>query len=811
MAIESGLSLPGGYTEEEILPEGDLEFEIEGEEPLEEEIDEEALMAAMASQEHDANLAEHMDEDALTSLAVDLCKSIKDDKTSRKDWEQILEKGLELLGTKYQESSDLFEGASGVVHPLLAKAVVQFQAQAYGELFPAGGPVKYQVAGDASVEVIQQAERVKKHMNYEVTEDMEEYEEEFDNLLFKLPIDGSAFKKTYWDELLGRPASKFVAAKDIIAPYTAGDLNTTPRFAHAVPVKTNNMKQMMLSGFYRDVDLGEPGEKTESELEVKQAKIEGVEANSQERDEYIVFEVHVTMELDGFEEESMGVGVPYIVSIEEETEKVLAIRRNWNENDERKRRKDYFAHYKFLPGTGFYGFGLTHMIGNLSITATALLRMLIDAGVFHNLPAGFKAKGMRIRGDNEPLKPGEFRDVDVPGGNLRDQIIPLPFKEPSNTLVALLGMIVDSGNEFAATTNEKIADSNQQAPVGTTVALIEQGMKVMSGVHKRLHRAQKNDLRILARIIQENQTEYPYDVPGKRRDILVEDFDARVDILPVSDPNIFSMTQRISRAQTQLQIVTSAPELHGKKGMYEALRRMYAALGVQDIDSILPPMEEPQPKDPATEASEALTGEPMQAFKGQNHALHIDTHIATMSLPSMVNPVVQLGFESHIFEHISMRATEETEEEFKDQTELIGEMDPELQDPAAIELNQKKQDAICNRVSKYIQEYAKVREEAGAGNEEDPLVTIRKQELALQSTKLVNDQKDKAARLDFDRQRGQAADILGFRRDDTSRHASDQRTEVARERIASSEDQTEDRLDSSEKIAAMRPTGGGGE
>ena len=806
MAIEPAL-LPGSIPfSEEIEPEDELEISIEGEEVIEELIDEEAMNAALAASMHDANLADHMSDDALASLSKDLTKSIEDDKTSRKEWEQILEKGLELLGTKYQENTDLFEGASGVVHPILAKAVVQFQAQAYVELCPANGPVKTRVAGDALPEIVQQANRVEKFMNYEITEDMEEFEEEFDNLLFRLPLDGSAFKKTYFDEILQRPVSKFVAAKDIVIPYTAGDIGTVQRFVHVVPISKNDMNQMIATGFYRDIDLGEPSQERQSQLEEREKDVEGIEV-SKDRDEYTILEVHVTTELEGFEEESQGVGVPYIITIEEDTEKILAIRRNWDEGDERKKRKNYFSHYKFLPGTGFYGFGLTHMIGNLSITSTAILRMLIDAGTFANLPGGFKAKGMRIRGDNDPVKPGEFRDVDVPGGNLREQIIPLPFKEPSSTLLALLGSIIDAGKEFAATTNEKLADSNQQAPVGTTVALMEQGMKVMSGVHKRLHRAQKNEFRILSRIIKENYVEYPYEVSGKRSDVLAEDFDARVDILPVSDPNVFSMTQRISMAQVQLQMVASNPGLHGQKGQYEAFRRMYSALGVPDIEAILPLPKEPAPKDPATEASEALTGEAMQAFVGQDHALHVDVHVASMSLPSMVNPVVQLAFESHILEHIAFRAKEEADAELQEITDAIPSMPPELQERAVHELEMRKAKMIAEKVSVYIDGYLKLRQESGGGEQEDPLVAIRKQELALQTEKLRQEAKRDADKMMFDRERGQAADVLGFKRIGESRHATDSRTQVARERITSNEEQSDERNNTMLESSQIRASG----
>ena len=808
MAIEPVLPVGGSFPVlDEVIIQEDLDIFIEGEEDPE-DVDVEAMEAAAASQEHDANLAAHLDDNELLSISTELCKSIEDDKSSRKDWEKTLEKGLELLGTSYHENADLFEGASGVVHPLLAKAVVQFQAQAYGELFPAGGPAKAKIAGNSSIETIRQADRVTGFLNYQITEEMEEYEEEFDNLLFKLPIDGSAFKKTYWDDILGRPVSKFVPAKDIVAPHTASDINTLTRFTHVTNISTNAMNQMMASGFYRGIDLGKPAQENKSSLEKREDDVEGL-SPANERDEYTIFEVHVTMELDGFEEESMGIGVPYIVTIEEDSRKVLAIRRNWNESDPRKKRINYFSHYKFLPGTGFYGFGLTHMIGNLSITATAILRMLIDAGTFANLPGGFKSKGMRIRGDNEPIKPGEFRDVDVPGGNLRDAIIPLPFKEPSNTLLLLLGKVIDSGNEFAATTNEKLSDSNQQAPVGTTVALLEQGMKVMSGVHKRLYRAKKNDLRILARIDKENYTEYPYEVSGKNRDVFVEDFDSRVDILPVADPNIFSMTQRISMAQVQLQMVTSDPELHGKKGRHEAYSRMYAALGISDIEMILPPLDEPQPKDPATEASEALTGAPMYAFVGQDHAMHIDTHVATMSLPSMVNPVVQLSFESHILEHLSMRATEEVNQEFSEKEDVLRDLSPQLQEGAEKELVEAKQKAIAAKVRDYIDAYSKLRQESASGDEEDPLVTIRKQELALEGEKLRQSAKQDSSELSLKRERGEAADVLGFKNADNNRHATDMRSKIARERIDSNEGQTQDRIQSQKEVALMRPSRGG--
>jgi|1_EtaG_2_1085319.scaffolds.fasta_scaffold01036_4 hypothetical protein len=809
MAIEPVLE--AGYPPNE---DAELENELEeievvdeGAEP-EPEVDEEAMTAAAAAMEHDANLADHLDKDTLTKISSDLLKSIDDDKSARKDWEKTLEKGLELLGTAYEEHGELFEGASGVVHPLLSKAVVQFQAQAYGELYPAGGPAKAHIVGVANPSMVQQGERVKDFINYLVTEEMEEFEEEFDNLLFRLPIDGSAFKKTYWDDALGRPASRFVLAHDLIVPYTTNDIRTCTRFAHEVEMSINTMDMMMASGAYLDIDLGEPEEETVSELEETDLDVQGI-TTSNEREEYTLFEVHVTMVMEGFEEESQGVGVPYIVTIEEGSRKILAIRRNWNEGDESKKRKSYFSHYKFMPGLGFYGFGLTHMIGNLSITATALLRMLIDAGVFSNLPGGFKAKGMRIRGDNEPIKPGEFRDVDVPGGNLKEQIIPLPFKEPSSTLLQLLGMIIEAGNDFASSTNEKIADSNEQAPVGTTIALLEQGLKVMSGVHKRCHRAQKNELRNLNRIVGENYTEYPYEVSGKSRDVLAEDFNSKVDVLPVSDPNIFSMTQRVSMAQTELRMVTSDPELHGKKGKHEAYRRMYSALGVQDIEAILPPPEEPKPKDPATEASEALTGEPMYAFEGQDHATHIDVHVACMSLPTMINPVVQLSFESHILEHMALQAKEQADQEFEQRVESISKLSPEVQQGAAQSLEKEKSAFIADAVGKLIDKYAEMRKEAGAGQDEDPLVTIRKQELAIKTEELRQSAKKDADKMAFDRERGQAADVLGFKRDATAKYTSDQRTQVARERIASSDEQKEDSIESAEKIARMRPSGGG--
>ena len=532
-------------------------------------------------------------------LGSSLYQNYQDYKTSRKDWERSYREGLDLLGFKYDNRTEPFQGASGATHPVLAEAVTQFQSLAYKELLPADGPVRTQILGLATPDKVQQAGRVKDFMNYQLMDQMKEYEPEFDQMLFYLPLAGSSFKKVYYDDLLGRAVSKFVPADDLIVPYSATSLDDAESIIHRIQISENDLRKQQVSGFYRDIEL-KPSDGTESEVQQKEKEIDG-QTKSRNEDIFNLLECHVNLDLEGFEDmnqmtgEPTGIKLPYVVTIEEGSREILSIRRNYEPNDPKKNKIQYFVHFKFLPGLGFYGFGLIHMIGGLSRTATSALRQLLDAGTLSNLPAGFKQRGIRIRDDAQSIQPGEFRDVDAPGGNIRDAFMMLPFKEPSQTLLALMGVVVQSGQRFASIADLQVGEGNQQAAVGTTVALLERGSRTMSAIHKRIYAALKLEFKLLARVFKLYlPQEYPYDVVGGQRVIKQTDFDDRVDILPVADPNIFSQTQRISLAQTEMQLAASNPGIHNQ---YQVYRNMYEALGVKDIDKILIRPQPPQPKD----------------------------------------------------------------------------------------------------------------------------------------------------------------------------------------------------------------------
>ena len=556
-----------------------------------------------------ANLAEEMPDRELARISSDLLGEFDANKASRQEWEDAYTNGLELLGFTYDERTQPFRGASAVTHPLLAEAATQFQAQAFNELLPASGPVRTVVMGKESTSKNQQASRVRQFMNYYITSVMEEYTPDMDQMLFYLPLAGSTFKKTYFDETLGRAVSKFVPAENLVVPYETSDLETCPNITQVVRMSLNDLRKRQIGGSYLDVEVI-PAQKELSDLEGEMDRIEGLEPNQIDYD-CTILECHVDLDLEGYEEldddgEPTGIKVPYVVTLSEDNGQVLSIRRNYQEDDELKRKIQYFTHFKFLPGFGFYGLGLIHTIGGLSRTATAALRQLIDAGTLSNLPAGFKARGLRIRDDDDPLQPGEFRDVDAPGGAIRDSLMPLPFKGPDQTLFNLLGFVVEAGQRFATITDLKVGDGNQQAAVGTTIAMMEQGTRVMSAVHKRLHYAMKQEFKILARVMSESlPQQYPYTVPGGDESIMREDFDDRVDVVPVSNPNVFSQAQRIVMAQTKLQLASQAPELHNLNEVY---RDMYEALGVTDVDRIMKavPTDEPVPIDPAQENINAL-------------------------------------------------------------------------------------------------------------------------------------------------------------------------------------------------------------
>ena len=721
-------------------------------------------------QDHFENLADFLGEDVLEPLGAKMVDHYNEYKESRGDWEDTYRNGLELLGFKYERRTEPFKGASGVNHPVLAEAVTQFQAQAYKELLPADGPVRTQIMGDATLQKEEQAKRVKDFMNYQIMDQMKEYEPEFDQMLFYLPLSGSTFKKVYYDSLLGRAVSKFVPADDLIVPYSANSLEDAEAVIHVIKISENELKKQQVNGFYRDIELGTPPV-TENQLQDKKLELEGISKDGQE-DQYTLYEVHTNLDLEGYEDmggdgEPTGIKLPYVVTVSQAGNKVLSIRRNYNPNDPLKKKINYFVQFKFLPGTGFYGFGLIHMIGGLTRTATAALRQLLDAGTLANLPAGFKSRGIRVRDDAQPLQPGEFRDVDAPGGNIKDQFMTLPFKGPDATLLQLMGIVVQAGQRFAAIADMQVGDMNQQAAVGTTVALLERGSRVMSAIHKRLYVGLKQEFKLLAEVFKTYLPPvYPYDVPGASREIKVQDFDERVDILPVADPNIFSQTQRISLAQSQLQLAQSNPRIHN---LYQAYRSMYDALGVKNINSILPPPAPPQPMDPALENIMAINGKPFQAFPGQDHKAHIDAHLSFMSI-SMVqnNPAAMMALQKNILEHISFMAQEQIQLEFVEEMQemqmiqqQIGPMmqNPQMmqQNPQAMQMAQRVQQItsqIESRKAKLIAEmmidYAKEEDKISSEVGGDPLLKLKSRELDLKAKADQEKAANQEARLDLD-------------------------------------------------------------
>ena len=690
--------------------------------------------------EHYANLAEFLPDEILGELGSDLVGKYEDYNASRKDWASSYAKGLDLLGFKYDMRTEPFQGASGATHPVLAEAVTQFQALAYKELLPADGPVRTAVVGAPSEEKARQAQRVKDFMNYELMEKMRDYEPDFDQLLFYLPLAGSAFKKVYYDELDGKAVSKFVPADDLIVPYTATSLEDAEAIIHRVKISKNDLRKQQVGGFYRDIDLGTPGYE-ESDLEKKERELEG-QRKSQDDEVYTLLECHVNLDLEGFEHqdesgEPSGIKIPYIVTVELSTREVLSIRRNYEIGDQNKSKIQYFVHFKFLPGLGFYGFGLIHMIGGLSRTATAALRQLLDAGTLSNLPAGFKMRGIRIRDDAQSIQPGEFRDVDAPGGNLKDSFMMLPFKEPSATLLNLMGIVVQAGQRFASIADLQVGDGNQQAAVGTTVALLERGSRTMSAIHKRIYSSLKTEFKLLARVFKLYlPPEYPYDVVGGQRTVKQTDFDDRVDILPVADPNIFSQTQRISLAQTELQLAQSNPQMHN---MYQAYRNMYEALGVKNIDSVLIKPAPPAPLDPSLENIMALSGKPFQAFPGQDHRAHITSHLNFMATNiARNNPMVMAAMEKNIFEHISLMAQEQIELEFREELPQLAQMqqmaaqNPQLQMQVQ-QLSQRIEGRKAVLIANMMEEFLKEEREVTSGFGNDPVARLRARELDLRA------------------------------------------------------------------------------
>jgi len=712
-----------------------------------------------------ANLAEFLDSQQLTVIGSSLYSNYVDYKTSRKDWEKAYTSGLDLLGFKYEDRSEPFSGASGASHPVLAEAVTQFQALAYKELLPANGPVRTQVVGVQTPEKTQQSNRVKDFMNYQLMDKMKEYEADFDQMLFYLPLSGSAFKKIYYDEVLQRAVSKFVPAEDLIVPYTATSLEDAEAIVHRIKISENELRKQQVAGFYRDIDIS-PGQDNLSDIEKKEMELEGVSKTGKDEGVFTLLECHVNLDLEGFEDmgpdgEPTGIKLPYIVTIEENSREILSIRRNYEQNDPLKNKIEYFVHFKFLPGLGFYGFGLIHMIGGLSRTATSALRQLIDAGTLSNLPAGFKQRGIRIRDDAQSIKPGEFRDVDAPGGNIRDAFMTLPFKEPSQTLLNLLGVVVNAGQRFASIADLQVGDGNQQAAVGTTVALLERGSRTMSAIHKRIYSALKNEFKLLARVFKLYlPAEYPYDVVGGQRTVKQLDFDDRVDILPVADPNIFSQTQRISLAQTELQLAMSNPQMHN---LYQAYRNMYEAIGVKDVDTILIRPQPPQPKDPALEHIDALAGKPFQAFPGQDHRAHITAHLNFMATNiARNNPPVMASLEKNIFEHISLMSQEQVEMEFREEMQQLQQMQMQAQQNPqmaqqmqmqAMQITQKIESRKAVLISEMMQEFMEEEKKITSQFDNDPIAKLRARELDLRAQENARKEKEGEERINLDKMR----------------------------------------------------------
>jgi len=749
----------------------------------------------------DENLAEMLDETELMRISNQLIDGIEKDKSSREDWEKTYTDGLKYLGMKFDdERSEPFEGASGVIHPLLGEAVTTFQAQAYKELLPSGGPVKTQVIGAYDDVVEEQAQRVKEFMNYQIVHVMEEFDEELDQMLFYLPLAGSAFKKVYYDEGLGRAVSKFVAPEDLIVPYFTTDLETCPRITNVVKMPENEVKKLQAIGFYRKIDI-ETGDEESVTSDAKEEinKLSGLEPSYDTGEVSLLYEVHCNLEIDGFEDldaDGMptGVKLPYIVTLDANSNDVLSIRRNFVETDPLKNKIEYFVHFKFLPGLGFYGFGLTHMIGGLSKASTSILRQLIDAGTLANLPAGFKTRGIRIRDEDTPIQPGEFRDVDAPGGSLRESIQPLPFKEPSGTLLNLLGILVDGGKKFASIAEINTGQGNPNAPVGTTLALLERSTKVLSAIHKRLHNSQKKEFKLLAQVFQEYlPQEYPYAIAGGQANIKLSDFDERVDIFPVSNPDIFSQSQRIAMAQEMMQLVQSNPEVHGPSGIYESYKRMYAAIGVDNIDKILqpPPPTDPKPIEAGFENNKLLLGQPAQAFPQQNHDAHIATHMALLkSPPVQMNAQVQALIHSHIMQHLQMKADvlgrqqmpPEMQQQLQQLEQQAQQASPAEAEQLALQVNDMIAQFSAPIMAELVTEYT---QQVEAPSDEDPLVAIRKQELALRGQELSMEQqqflqeeqrkaREAQLRATVDRERIEAQEDIADLRDDTARERLEQ-------------------------------------
>ena len=748
MAVDNRITTDINYNEDKIEVEGDpLEIIQPGaEEEVREFVeDSQGNMQPLVDQPnpeegHDSNLALYLSDEDLDSISIELMTAIEEDKSSRQDWETQYTKGLDLLGFKYEERTRPFRGASAVTHPVLSEAAVQFQSQAYKELLPANGPVKTSIIGQSNEQLEEQAQRVRDYMNYQITYVMKDYETETDQMLFYLPLAGSAFRKIFYDSTEEKARSQFVPAEDLVVPYGASYLDDAERVTHIIKMNEIELKKKQIFGMYRDVDVRPFNE--DDQVQDKYDQLEGVKSKGYTSDMYTLYESHCYLDLPGYEDPD-GQKLPYIVTVDESSNKVLSIYRNFEQGDPLRKKKAYFVHYKFLPGLGFYGFGLIHMIGGLSRTATVALRQLLDAGTLSNLPAGFKARGIRIRDDDQPLQPGEFRDVDAPSGTIQGSLINLPYKGPDQTLFALLGFCVDAAKRFVSVADSKIGDAqvNQNAPVGTTVALMERGTMVMSSIHKRLHNSQKQEFQLLAKTFQLFLPPvYPYSVGNVNPAIKQQDFDERIDIIPVSDPSMFSMSQRIAMAQTQLQMAQSAPEIHNIR---EAYRRMYVALRVPNIEQILPEPQQPQPMDPGMENANSMRNLPLQVFPGQDHMAHIKAHQIYMSSNLVKNNMaVLMVLQAHIQDHISALANEEIQASAQQNLQEAQQQGIQLSPEEVKAIQVESQNAIAKRIVELTQQLVEEEKQMMPDAGKDPLVNLKEEELNIRKADLIRRTQD---------------------------------------------------------------------
>jgi post-segregation antitoxin (ccd killing protein) len=697
--------------------------------------------------DHDANLAEFIEEADLQSLASELIEDFISDRQSRKDWARAYVKGLDLLGMKIEERTQPWQGASGVFHPILTEATVRFQAQAMGEIFPASGPVRVKLIGKKDYEKVKQGERVEHEMNYLLTEEMTEYRDETEQMLFRLPLAGSSFKKVYYDPIMERPCAMFVPAEDFVVSYGASDLNTCPRYTHVMKKTPNEIVELQVNGFYIDVDLPDP-EPDISDIQEKYDEIEGEVAVLEEDDRHTLLEMHVDLLMPEPFEDKDGIARPYIVTIDKSSETILAIRRNWYEDDSKKRKRQHFVHYRYLPGLGFYGTGLIHLIGGLAKSATSILRQLIDAGTLSNLPAGLKARGLRIKGDDSPLMPGEFRDVDVPGGAIRDSIAFLPYKEPSSVLYQLLGNIVEEGRRIGSVADVQIGNLNPQAPVGTTLALMERSMKVMSGVQARLHHALKNELRLLANIIKDYMpSQYSYETDGDFN--RQEDFDGRIDVIPVSDPNAATMSQRVVQYQAAMQLAQQAPHLYDLGKLH---RQMLEVLGIKDAEEIIKLPDDIDSADPVSENMSILKQEPVKAFKHQDHEAHISVHLAAAEDPKLKEIVgqspfagaIQAALAAHITEHVAFQYRREIE---KNLGVSMPDENAPLPDDVEVELSRLASQAAQKLLRK---DQAEMQQKENQKQQQDPLTQIQQREMSLKEAEFAHKKEMDIAKLQAD-------------------------------------------------------------